>query len=55
MKKWKERSTIERGMIILIILLILAIFSRWDFIRKEIGLTIKSYSPSDTTIVYTPK
>jgi Mn2+/Fe2+ NRAMP family transporter len=55
MKKWKERSVTERGMLVLLILLVLAIFSRWEFIKKEIGQTVKGYFPSDTTIVYTPK
>jgi len=50
MKKWwKARSRPEKWMIVIIVMLIIGIILRWEFVSKEAGDAFKSRFEKDRT------
>ena len=48
MKKWKELSGTEKGMLILIVVLLIGIVLRWGSVRDGIVRAFKWYDADDT-------
>lgn len=49
MKKWKEMPKNEKWMIVIILLLALGIFTRWDQVKKGIGDSFSFFGWTEQT------
>ncbi len=48
-KMWKNLSGQEKGMVLIIIMLLIGVMLRWGFIKKEAGESVRGMFRADTT------
>lgn len=49
MKKWKDWSSQEKCMVVIILLLLIGIITRWEYVKKGITDSFSDHSRTETT------